>query len=164
MIVSKKLGNGITVHGIQTGTVAVTKEHFEYSGWGLLRIPKILFGKTFMPEMPIWTWCIETPEGTFLIDTGESTDFYNADHFKQKGEDFVNRRILRIKVSAQQHIDQQLLQIGLSPDKIDAIIMTHMHLDHTDGLRFFPNTEIFISKKDWEMPYGIALSTFPSSI
>jgi hypothetical protein len=40
------LPNNIKVNGIQTGTETVTKEHFEYSGWGLLRIPKIPLGNT----------------------------------------------------------------------------------------------------------------------
>jgi glyoxylase-like metal-dependent hydrolase (beta-lactamase superfamily II) len=161
MIVTKDFNNGIKVHGIQTGTVAVKKEHYEYSGSGILRIPKILFGKTFVPEMPIWVWCIETSHGNYLIDTGETTDYFEKDHFKKRNEDFVNRKILRINTVEANNIDHQLRKIGLSSAKIDAVIMTHLHIDHTDGMRFFDNSAFFISKTDWEKPFGAALSTFP---
>lgn len=162
MIISKDLGHGVKVHGIQTGTVAVKEEHYRYSGLGLLRIPRILFGRNFVPPMPIWVWCIETPHGRYLIDTGETVDFYAQDHFAEKSEDWVNRRILRIEVSEQDHIDRQLAAIGLSAAGIDAVIMTHLHLDHTDGMRFFERVPFFISRTDWERPYGAPVSTFPS--
>lgn len=161
MVYSQTFKNGIKVHGFQTGTVCVTKEHYQYSGLGVLRIPKILFGRTFMPEMPVWVWCIQTPHGNYLIDTGETNDFYLPDHFKEKSENFVNRRILKIKTVEENNIDRQLLSVGLSPQKIDAVLMTHLHVDHTDGIRFFDKSEFFIPKKDWEKPFGVPLSTFP---
>lgn len=161
MIISKTFNNGIKVHAIQTGTVAVTWEHYAYSGWGLLRIPKILLGRKFTPEMPIWVWLIETPYGNYLIDTGETSDFYLPDHFPNSSENYINRRILRINIAEEKNIDQQLNQIGISPEKIDAVIMTHLHVDHTDGIRFFPKSEFFIPGKDWEKPFGVPLSTFP---
>ncbi len=162
MITTKEFNNGIKVHAIQTGTVAVKEEHFKYSGLGILRVPKILFGNKWMPEMPIWTWLIETPTGNYLIDTGETVDFYNALHFSDKGDNYVNRKILRINISREQEIDQQLQEIGLSIEKIDVVILTHMHLDHIDGVKYFPNSKFLVSKLDWEKPYGIPLSVLPS--
>ena len=161
MTISKTFSNGIKVHGFSTGTVAVKKEHFKYSGLGLLRIPKILFGPTFMPDMPIWVWVIETPTGNYLVDTGETTDFFNQDHFKIKSEDYVNRKILQIKTAEHLHIDQQLKTVGLSVDQIDAVLMTHLHVDHTDGIRLFPKQAFIVSQRDWEKPFGVPLSTLP---
>ncbi len=161
-IISREFKGNITVHAIQTGTVSVTKEHFNYSGFGFLRFPKILFGNTFMPDMPVWVWCIETPHGNYLIDTGETSYFNMPDHFKDKGENYVNRKILRVNTNKEQNIDRQLLKIGLTPQKIDAVIMTHLHVDHTDGIRFFEKSDFFIPQKDWEKPYGVPLSTFPN--
>lgn len=162
MIVTKRFEGGITVHGITTGTVAVTKEHYRYSGLGVLRIPKILFGRSFVPAMPIWVWVIETPQGTYLIDTGESTKFYDEHHFKEKREGYINRKILRIEVAEEQQINNQLAAIGLSADRIDAVIMTHLHVDHTDGISFFPDKEFFVSRSDWQKPIGAPVSSFPA--
>jgi len=93
--------------------------------------------------------------------TGETTDYFHPEHFKDRKEDFVNRKILRINTVEENNIDHQLTKIGLSTAKIDAVIMTHLHVDHTDGIRFFDKSEFFIPKIDWEKPFGVALSTFP---
>lgn len=162
MITTLEFTNGTKIHAIQTGTVAVKKEHYAYSGYGILRIPKILFGNEWVKEMPIWTWVIETRNGNYLIDTGESTDFFNPLHFSNKGDDFVNRKILRINIKREEEIDQQLHEIGLSINKIDVVILTHMHLDHIDGVKYFPNSTFLVSKIDWEKPYGVPLSVLPN--
>jgi glyoxylase-like metal-dependent hydrolase (beta-lactamase superfamily II) len=75
------------------------------------------------------------PHGNFLIDTGETTHYYSKDHFRDPVENFVNRKILRLHIREKQHIDTQLKRVGLSVEKIDAVIMPHLHIDHTDGIR-----------------------------
>jgi N-acyl homoserine lactone hydrolase len=162
MNTTREFNNGIKVSAIQTGTVAVKEEHFKYSGLGILRVPKILFGKKWMKEMPIWTWVIETPTGNYLIDTGETADFFNPLHLSNKADNYVNRKILRINISREQEIDQQLKEIGLSSGNIDVVILTHMHIDHIDGVKYFPHSKFLVSKLDREKPYGIPLSVLPT--
>lgn len=161
MAITKTFDNGIKIHGFQTGTVAVKLEHYQYSGLGFLRFPKILLAKQWLDPMPIWVRAIETPTGNYLVDTGETTSFNDPDHFKQKRESFVNRRVCQVEIEPSQHIDAQLKSVGLSADKIDAVLMTHLHVDHTDGMRFFPKAEFIVSKGDWDKPFGAPLSTFP---
>lgn len=161
MIITKTFEK-VKVHAIQAGTVTVKKEHFHYSGWGIFRIPKILFGTKWEEPMPVWTWVIETPSGNYLIDTGESIDFFDPAHFgNNKGDNYVNRKILQVAINREEEIDQQLQQIGLTTDKIDAVLMTHLHLDHIEGVKYFPKAKFIISKKDWQKPYGVPLGIFP---
>lgn len=159
MQVSTTFSNGIKLHGIQTGTVSVKPEHFAYSGLGLLRIPKILLAKKWMPEMPIWVWLIESPSGNFLIDTGESTSFYDENHFSKR--DNLNRKIVKIKIKKEEEIHRQLARLGFTPAQIDAVILTHMHIDHIDGVEFFSQSEFFASQLEWEKPFGVPLSVLP---
>lgn len=161
MITTQQLDQGVRVHAIQTGTVAVKEEHFQYSGGGWLRVPKILLQPTFVAPMPIWTWVIETPTGNYLIDTGEIIDFYNPKHIPDRVDNVINRTILRIQIAKEQELATQLKAIGLSADKIDVVILTHMHLDHVDGIKQFPKAQFLVSKVDWEKPYGAPLSVFP---
>jgi glyoxylase-like metal-dependent hydrolase (beta-lactamase superfamily II) len=161
-MIRKTFSNGVEVYGFQTGSVQVKQEHFQYSGGGLLRIPRILLGTRWAPVMPIWVWLLKTPAGNYLVDTGESTSFYDPDHFPNKEEGFVNRRILRIEIARENEIDAQLQSVGLHPKDIDAVLMTHLHVDHTDGIKYFPHAEFLVSAVEMGKPFGVPLSSFPS--
>jgi len=51
---------------------------------------------------------------------------------------------------------QNLVAAGVDPKSIDMVIMSHLHPDHTNGIRAadgsmaFPNAEIIVPAKDWE--------------
>jgi glyoxylase-like metal-dependent hydrolase (beta-lactamase superfamily II) len=50
-------------------------------------------------------------------------------------------------------LPQALARLGLRPDGIDAVIVTHMHQDHLGGLvaggrQVFPNAEVFVDRRD----------------
>jgi glyoxylase-like metal-dependent hydrolase (beta-lactamase superfamily II) len=160
-LIKKTFSNRITVYGFQTGSVQVKQEHYQYSRQGILRIPKILLGRRWAPLMPIWVWLIQTPTGNYLVDTGESTSFYDPDHFPSKADNFVNRTILRIDIQRASEIDAHLQSIGFKPNDIDAVLMTHLHVDHTDGMKYFAHSEFLVSAAELRRPFGAPLSSFP---
>jgi glyoxylase-like metal-dependent hydrolase (beta-lactamase superfamily II) len=51
---------------------------------------------------------------------------------------------------------QNLAAAGIDPKSIDIVLMSHLHPDHTNGIRAldgsmaFPNAEIMVPAKDWE--------------
>jgi glyoxylase-like metal-dependent hydrolase (beta-lactamase superfamily II) len=57
------------------------------------------------------------------------------------------------------HIEKSLQNLGIKPDEIDFVLMTHMHFDHSCGLTteknaeyepFFPGAKIVLSKVEWD--------------
>jgi glyoxylase-like metal-dependent hydrolase (beta-lactamase superfamily II) len=51
------------------------------------------------------------------------------------------------------HLSESLKKIGISPEQINAVLVTHIHTDHTggliqDGKMVFPNAIIYISKPE----------------
>ena len=44
----------------------------------------------------------------------------------------------------------QLKQIGVKPDQIEMVGISHFHGDHTGQARYFPNATLVIGKGDWD--------------
>lgn len=162
-IVTVHISERVRVHALRSGWVQVRPPHREYSGIEALRFPSILMSSSWTEKMPVWMWLIEHPDGIFLVDTGENTHVHEPDYFGEagKGDAWVNRRILQLDIPHEEQLSSHLERLGIRESSIDAVILTHGHLDHTDGLRFLPTPEILFPKIEWEKPYGVAKTTFP---
>jgi N-acyl homoserine lactone hydrolase len=153
----------IKVHAISVGEVAV-KERFrapkKHSFWAE---QFTLFSRKFTEWMPIWVWVIEHPEGIYVLDTGEIAAVNTPDYFKSSGryEHWYNRSQFKFKITREEEIDAQLQNLGIETDTVKQVLISHMHLDHCDGLCHFPNTEIIVHDLEWEKPYGSLPKLYP---
>lgn len=157
--------NGVTVriHCISTGSVKV-KNRFRDSRYNDFRaLIDIFLNKTFTDWMPIWVWVIEHPEGIYVIDTGENSNVTNHDYFKSSGffSEFINRSWFRFSIKKEEEIGIQLASLSIDSEKVKNVIITHLHLDHTDGLKYFKNAQILVNKTEWKKPYGQLPKLFP---
>lgn len=50
--------------------------------------------------------------------------------------------------------DQALRNLGINPEEIDTVIITHLHWDHSYNNQMFPNARFYVQKK--ELQYAIA--------
>ncbi|MEP6701068.1 MAG: MBL fold metallo-hydrolase, partial [Bacteroidota bacterium] len=50
--------------------------------------------------------------------------------------------------------DSMLFRVGLKPEDITDIILTHPHWDHIDGIDMFPNARVWIQKEDFNYFVG----------
>lgn len=46
--------------------------------------------------------------------------------------------------------DQQLRGVGLRPEEIGQLVITHLHVDHTSGLRLLPNATFICAREEWD--------------
>lgn len=150
---------GMKIHGIMTGLVKVKRSHRNQS----LGIPAIIVDPSWTEWMPIYTWLIEHPEGLLLIDTGENADVNDKGYFKcDQINGFVYRTILRFKVKKKEELPAQLARLGFDKEDIRWIVLTHLHLDHVDGVRFFPKAEFVLSSVEKRQPTGNVPCLMPS--
>ncbi len=90
---------------------------------------------------------IEFQEKRFLIESGIGNGKLTAKQKRNYG------------VTQESALENSLSELGLGPEDIDGILMTHLHFDHACGLtkpagdRFepvFPNATIYCSQKEWD--------------
>ena len=50
--------------------------------------------------------------------------------------------------------DQQLRELAIAPDEVGLVVMTHLHVDHTSGMRLLPRAEFVCSQREWSAATG----------
>ena len=105
-------------------------------------------GKREQVKFPALFGLLHHPEkGWILYDTGYTDRFYNATKsFPNK----IYAKLTLVEIKPEEEIKAQIEQIGLHPDDIKHIILTHFHADHIGGLKDFKNASIYCSKKAYK--------------
>jgi N-acyl homoserine lactone hydrolase len=141
------------VHAIQTGTVAVKERQRSGTGPGPLRLPLTLADREWTDPLPIYAWAIEHPEGVIVVDTGETARVNDRGYFP--GWHPYYRFGVREWVEPEQEIGPQLRAVGISPDDVRWVVMTHLHTDHAGGLEHFPQSEVLLTRPEFENASGV---------
>jgi glyoxylase-like metal-dependent hydrolase (beta-lactamase superfamily II) len=157
-------GRPIKLHLISTGAVAVKTRFRQSRLHNLLSIPDFIFDPHFTAWLPIWVLVIEHPEGIFVIDTGERAAVTRPGYFRPNGliSSWFDRSQFKFAITRDQEIDSQLAALHIPIQHVTAIILTHLHFDHTDGLCHFPSTPILIARPEWDHPFGALPKLYPS--
>jgi glyoxylase-like metal-dependent hydrolase (beta-lactamase superfamily II) len=97
-----------------------------------------------------------------LIDTGENSKaaepgFFACDSTTGR----VYPSILRPQVSPEEEIGPLLKEIGILPEDIRWVVLTHLHSDHIDGAYHFPKSEFMLSRTEHNRPYGAVTCVLP---
>lgn len=168
-IITKELkfkGGTIKVHGILTGKLAIKKSALSSEKPGTLSTILSLKDKHFGEWLPIWSWLIEHPEGMFMIDTGLSIEVNDKDYFKRldRISKYYFEKQMKFEIEREDELSNQLDQIGIECKSIDKVLLTHLHLDHTGGLKHFIGVPILVNKKEWETKDGSYSQLFPENL
>jgi len=154
----------VKIHLVSTGAVAVKTRFRQNKYAGFRALLSFLLDKDFTEWLPIYVLIIEHPEGVFIIDAGEITEVNSKDYFRSSGfiANWFDKTQFRFSVSREDEIDMQLQRLNIPAEKVKAIVLTHLHFDHTDGIKYFPNTKIMVNKAEWEKPFGDLPKLYPA--
>jgi glyoxylase-like metal-dependent hydrolase (beta-lactamase superfamily II) len=157
-------GRPVKIHLISTGVVSVKTRFRESKRTGVAAMISFMLDKKFTEWMPIWVLVIEHPEGVFVIDTGENANVNDPGYFKSSGffANWFDTTQFKFEVSKEEEIGPQLSELNIPIERIKAVVLTHLHLDHIDGLKYFPSTPIIVNKLEWEKPFGDLPKLYPS--
>lgn len=120
-----------------------------------MAFPKLLLSRTWTEPKPIYTWVIEHPEGILVVDTGEN-ERYNTRGYLDCGRmtGRITKKLVKVNIEHQQEVGPQLRELGIDPEDVRWVALTHLHIDHIDGLYYFPKSEVLISKVEYQNPFG----------
>ena len=139
----------LRIHAIRTGSVAIKESQRVGKGVGQVgRQIHILTDKEWTEPLPIYVWVIEHPEGVIVIDTGETAKTAEQGYFPAWHPYF--KYALRMSVQPDDEVGPQLRALGISPDDVRWVVLTHMHTDHAGGLAHFPKSEILVARGEYE--------------
>lgn len=158
-------GKAVKVHGLCTGTVAVKKSFKTKKGFGPMAKINILLERQFTHYLPIWVWVIEHPDGVIVIDTGEVEAINNTDKYLAKESNYNRytfKHAARFNITSQDELNYQFDKIHLALNDVKLVALTHLHLDHTDGLKFFPGTEIIVGNHEYSHCKANMPTTYPA--
>lgn len=140
----------VTVSILETGTVAIRPSHRSQPADRpvALRRLRVLTDRRWTPPLPINTYLVEHPEGLILFDTGESPRASHGGYFP-KWQPFFHLAV-DIQVGPEEGIGARLRQRGLTASDLKAVVVSHLHHDHGDGLDDLVGAPIYVSEEHWK--------------
>jgi len=141
----------ITVSILPLGTIRIRPSHRCQTANRpiVLRRLRVLTDRRWTQPLPINSYLIEHPEGPIVFDTGESP---LASHpgYLPKWHPFFALAV-DIRVGPDEGIGARLTQRGLARSDLKAVVVSHLHHDHGDGLADLVGAPIYVSEEHWKV-------------
>ena len=146
-------GVPVPVHALPTGTVRIKRAHHTCSvpedRSYVRRFIGILLDREWAAPMPVWTYAIAHPEGLFVVDAGATPDYRDdASWEPDRLAGWLVRSFIELDVSANETLPARLRALGLSPDDVRAVLLTHQHIDHTAAVPLLPSAEVYTTRAE----------------
>jgi glyoxylase-like metal-dependent hydrolase (beta-lactamase superfamily II) len=142
------------IHAVCTGSVRVHQRQRRGEGRGIVRSLRTLFDRTWTEALPIYAWVIEHPEGLIVVDTGETARTAERHYFPRWHPYY--RYAVQFEVRPEEEIGPRLLDLGIKPEEVRWVVLTHLHTDHAGGLHHFPHSEHLVTRTEYDAARGIS--------
>ena len=73
------------------------------------------------------------------------------------------RLAVKFEVEPEDEIGPQLRALGVEPDDVRTVVMTHLHGDHAGGIPHFPRSEFVVARGEYEATKGFAGQSSPAT-
>lgn len=91
-------------------------------------------------EFPVLIFLIEGEGRKILVDTGSGDPALESMKVSYHGPGITRK--------PEEAPDVALRLLGIEPEEIDTVIMTHLHWDHCYNNHLFPNADFYVQKKE----------------
>lgn len=128
---------------------AVRRLYVLLCGYEIMRksISTLGRGHRFVLSEPISAYLLDTTEGWVLLDAGFDRQAARAPGPLQA---YFDRTGCYPPIVGDEHlIDRQLDELGVKPDEIGMVILSHLHNDHTGFVKSLPNADVYLQRREW---------------
>ncbi len=100
--------------------------------------------KKYQRIIPCTTYVIEHPKGILVFDTGFHS---NVRKHPLKELTFVHNQINKPLQKEGEAVDEVLAKMGIQPEDIEYVLLSHLHSDHANGARLLKGAKHFLVSK-----------------
>ena len=90
-------------------------------------------------QIPIACWLVQTADAAILFDTGLSPRAIPG----------LMRNDPMARFTDDDLLVHRLYRVGLEPDHVDLVVLSHLHYDHAGGAQLFPKSELCAQKDEY---------------
>lgn len=109
-------------------------------------------GDRFVMSVPICAYLLETTKGFAVFDAGFNSAILHDPKLRQ--QHFTAHGWEVPVVWPQHEMLTQLAEIGVSPDEVRHVILSHAHLDHAGNLKRLPNAKVWLQRCEYEFAFS----------
>jgi glyoxylase-like metal-dependent hydrolase (beta-lactamase superfamily II) len=131
-----------TITPLTTGTVRIKTAMQRGRGSGMRRRGAMFLPGDLTRPLPIHAWLIHHDDGPILVDTGETTDVNDTPFAK-------------FDVKPEDEIHNQLAKHDVAPGDLRTVVLTHVHVDHADGLARLPGVPNLVSAAELRVVHSL---------
>jgi glyoxylase-like metal-dependent hydrolase (beta-lactamase superfamily II) len=115
-------------------------------GW--LTGPAGLFldGEVGRLRLPVPAFLIDHPRGRLLFDTGLHPDVQHD----PRGRLGLLADAFPAEFHPGDEVAARLAALGVGADRVDRVVLSHLHFDHAGGLATVPNARLVVQRREWE--------------
>ncbi len=118
----------LTLYALQNGFIG-----FERSG--------LFYGERSgeRVQIPVTCYLVKTTDAVILFDTG----------FSPRALPGLLRTDPLARFTEADLLVHRLESVGLAPDSVDLVVLSHLHFDHAGGVSLFPKSELIIQQDEY---------------
>lgn len=145
--------DNIRIHVFHCGRVCV----FPYLPFGdkycsLIKAAGLTTRKRNRIWLPVSAYLVEHPKGKILIDTGWSREISPGGTYDWVAQirhmSFPLYVVNQGEITRGKAIDEQLRTIGILPENLDYVLLTHLDCDHASGIKQVKRAKHILASED----------------
>ncbi len=115
-------------------------------GWLTGPLENFLEGEPGRLRVPVPCYLVEHPRGRLLFDSGLHPDTQSDPRGRLGGP----ARVFEVEFEPGEEVGARLAALGVEARRIDFLVNSHLHFDHTGGNAQIPNARLVVQSREWE--------------